>query len=178
MTVTMEQDFGTVTGPRTIEIKRLLPGPIERIWDYLTKSELRKQWLASGDMELKVGAEFTFTWRNEELATEPGNRPEGMRKEHSALMKITACEPPRKLAYIFGDNGEVSFELTPAGDKILLTLIHSKAPNRGTMLGVGAGWHAHLDVLVAVLSGTQAKPFWDNWASLKPIYDSRIPADS
>jgi uncharacterized protein YndB with AHSA1/START domain len=171
------EDFGSLTGPRTIEIKRLLPGPMERIWDYLTKSELRKQWLASGDMELKVGAEFTLTWRNDELATELGDRPEGKSSEHTAQMRVTECDPPRKLAYVFGNAGEVSFTLAPAGDKVLLTLIHSNAPDRGTMLGVSAGWHAHLDVLAAVLSGTKGKPFWETWAALKPIYDKNIPAD-
>ena len=178
MSIAAVEDFGIVTGPRTIEIQRSLPGPMERIWDYLTKSELRRQWLASGEMELKVGSEFTLTWRNDELATKLGERPEGKSSEHTAQMRVTVCEPPRKLSYTFGDSGEVSFELSPAGDKVLLTLIHSNAPNRGTMLGVSAGWHAHLDVLDAIISGTEPKPFWDNWAALKPIYDKRIPADS
>jgi len=178
MSVATVEDFGTVVGPRMIEIQRLLPGPIERIWDYLTKNELRRQWLASGDMQLKVGSEFTLTWRNDELATTEGVRPAGKSAEHTAQMKITECDPPRKLSYTFGNAGEVSFALAPAGNKILLTLIHRNAPDRGTMLGVSAGWHAHLDVLDAIVSGTKAKPFWDNWAALKPIYDARIPADS
>ncbi len=173
----VSENHGKVIAPRTIEIQRLLPGPMERIWDYLTKSELRKQWLAAGEMDLKVGSEFTLTWRNDELDTELGARPEGKSSEHTAKMRVTVCEPPRKLAYIFGDAGEVSFELKPAGDKILLTLIHSKAPDRGTMLGVSAGWHAHVDVLVGILTGRKSKPFWDNWAALKPVYDKNIPAD-
>lgn len=178
MSVTTAEDFGTFVGPRTLEIQRLLPGPIERIWDYLTKNELRRQWLASGEMDLRVGSEFTLTWRNEELATTPGKRPEGKSAEHTAQMRVTECDPPHKLAYTFGNAGEVSFTLAPAGNKVLLTLIHSNAPDRGTLLGVSAGWHAHLDVLVAVTSGTEAKAFWDNWAELKPVYDKRIPADS
>jgi uncharacterized protein YndB with AHSA1/START domain len=178
MSLATVEDFGTLIGPRTLEIQRLLPGPMERIWDYLTKSELRRQWLASGDMELKVGSEFQLTWRNSELGVELGTRPADKSEEHTETMRVTACEPPRKLAYTFGSHGEVSYELKPAGDKVLLTLIHKNAPNRGTLLGVSAGWHAHLDVLVAVVSGTKAKPFWDNLAAIKPVYDKRIPADS
>jgi uncharacterized protein YndB with AHSA1/START domain len=177
MSVATVEEFGKLTGPRTLEIQRLLPGPMERIWDYLTKSELRKQWLASGDMELKVGAKFQFTWRNNDLYGEKGQRPDDKSEEHSEQMCVTVCEPPRKLAYTFGKHGEVSFELKPAGDKVLLTLIHHNAPNRGTLLGVSSGWHAHLDVLVAVVSGTKAKPFWDNLAAVKPVYDKNIPAD-
>jgi hypothetical protein len=30
----------------TVRFERLLPGPIERVWDHLTKPELRRTWLA------------------------------------------------------------------------------------------------------------------------------------
>lgn len=29
----------------TVRFERLLPGPIERVWDYLVKPELRRTWL-------------------------------------------------------------------------------------------------------------------------------------
>src|SRR3954453_9082047 len=48
--------YGRVTGPTTLKIERLLPGPLERIWGYLTDSKLRRKWLAAGTMEMKVGA--------------------------------------------------------------------------------------------------------------------------
>jgi uncharacterized protein YndB with AHSA1/START domain len=35
--------YGVVTKPMTVTIQRLLPGPIERVWDFLTQSELRRQ---------------------------------------------------------------------------------------------------------------------------------------
>ena len=31
-----------------VRFERLLPGPIERVWSYLTDSEKRGKWLASG----------------------------------------------------------------------------------------------------------------------------------
>src|SRR5690349_732532 len=62
---TMTPDsYGVLTEPATLTIQRLLPGPAERIWAYLTKSELRRQWLAAGEMEMKVGAAFELVWRN------------------------------------------------------------------------------------------------------------------
>ena len=39
--------YGVLTEPATLKIQRLLPGPIERVWAYLTESELRRQWLAA-----------------------------------------------------------------------------------------------------------------------------------
>ena len=51
--------YGALIEPTTLKIQRLLPGPIERVWAYLTDSELRRKWLAAGAMEMKVGATFS-----------------------------------------------------------------------------------------------------------------------
>ena len=61
-------EFGVATGSRTVCIRRVLPGPIERIWAYLTESEKRGRWLASGPMELRVGGRVELNFRNAELA--------------------------------------------------------------------------------------------------------------
>jgi uncharacterized protein YndB with AHSA1/START domain len=42
--------YGELTEPATLKIQRLLPGPIERVWAYLTEEELRRKWLAAGKM--------------------------------------------------------------------------------------------------------------------------------
>ena len=72
--------YGALTEPATLTIQRLLPGPIERVWAYLTESDLRRQWLAAGEMEMKVGAPFELVWRNDELTDPPGERPDGLRR--------------------------------------------------------------------------------------------------
>ena len=51
---------GVAREPTTLRFERLLPGPVERIWAYLTKSDLRKQWFADGEMTLAVGAPVEF----------------------------------------------------------------------------------------------------------------------
>jgi uncharacterized protein YndB with AHSA1/START domain len=168
--------YGALIEPTTLKIERLLPGPIERVWAYLTKSELRRQWLASGEMELKVGAPFELVWRNDELTNPPGQRPPGFDVEHRMQSRITELDPPRRLAFTWGTSGGVSFELETKGKEVLLTVIHRRLPDRGTMLMVGAGWHMHLDVLVARARGTEPPPFWDGWSRLKTEYDRRIPA--
>ncbi len=59
--------YGVLIEPTTLKIQRVLPGPIERVWAYLTESDLRRKWLAAGEMEMKVGSSSEFTWRNDEL---------------------------------------------------------------------------------------------------------------
>ena len=145
--------YGVLTEPATLKIQRLLPGPIERIWAYLTESDLRRQWLAAGSMEMKVGAPVELVWRNDELNNPPSQRPAGFPEEHSMQCRITELDPPRKLAITWGSSGGVSFELEPKGSKVLLTLIHRRLPDRATMLNISAGWHMHLDILVARASG-------------------------
>ena len=76
----------------------------------------------------------------------------------------------------WGDNGEVTFELQPKGNEVLLTVIHRRLRDRDATLRVGAGWHAHLDVLVARVKGEEPRPFWDGLNSLKKEYEQRIPA--
>ena len=174
-TATPDTDYATVTAPRTVRLQRLLPGPIERVWSYLTESDLRRQWLAAGDMDLQVDAPFELTWRNDELTDPPGARPDGFGTEHSMQSRITELDPPRRLAFTWG-SGEVAFELEPRGGQVLLTLVHAGISDRTNMVMIGAGWHTHLDVLVARASGTAGEPFWDTWNRLRVEYEELIPA--
>jgi uncharacterized protein YndB with AHSA1/START domain len=168
--------YGALTEPATLKIQRLLPGPIERAWAYLTESDLRRQWLAAGDMEMKVGAPVELVWRNDELTNPPGQRPPGFPDEHRMQSQITELDPPRKLAITWGSTGAVSFELEPKGNNVLLTVIHRRVTDRATLLNVSGGWHMHLDTLVARMTGKEPAPFWEGWSRLKKEYERRMPA--
>lgn len=167
--------YGAFTGPAELTIQRLLPGPIERVWAYLTDSDLRKQWLASGVMQMVAGTPFEFVWRNDELCNPPAKRPEGFSEEHRMQSEIIEVDPPRKITFSWAPRGEVTFELDPRGDKVLLTVIHRRISDRANTLKVSAGWHTHLDVLVARLNGEEPKPYWDVWQRLHAEYDTRLP---
>jgi uncharacterized protein YndB with AHSA1/START domain len=167
--------YGVLTEPATLTIQRLLPGTIERIWAYLTDSDLRRQWLAAGEMEMKVGAPFEFVWRNDELTDPPGQRPPGISGDHRMQSRITELDPPRKLAIAWSGSGDVSFELEPKGNLVLLTVTHRRLPDRATMLKVSAGWHMHLNVLVGRAMGNELEPFWEGWSRLRDEYDQRLP---
>ena len=168
--------YGTVIEPATLKIQRLLPGPIDRIWAYLTETELRRQWLAAGPMQMQVGSAFEFVWRNDELSHPPGQRPAGFPQEQRMQSRITECEPLRKLSFTWQGSGDVSFELAPKGRQVLLTVTHRRLPDRATLLKVAAGWHMHLDLLLACATDQKREPFWDGWSRLLKDYEQRLPA--
>jgi uncharacterized protein YndB with AHSA1/START domain len=166
--------YGTLTEPATLTMERLLPGPIERVWTWLTDSDHRRRWLAAGPMDLTPGGTVALTWRNDDLTTPPGTRPAGMGAEHSMTGRVIAADPPHHLSYDWPGVGEVSFDLAPQGDQVRLRLTHRRIPDAGTRLGVSAGWHAHLDLLAAGLAGLPPAPHWDNFSRLRDIYRARL----
>ena len=173
---TKSSAYGQLVEPTVLILERLLPGPVARVWDYLTQSELRRQWLASGEMDLLPGAEFEFVWRNDELTDPPGARPDGMSAENRMTCKILEVDPPRRLFISWGVQSDVLFELAEKGGDTLLTITHRRPPTRDVLLSVSAGWHAHVDVLEAKLASTKPGPHWDNWVRLRSEYDARFPA--
>jgi uncharacterized protein YndB with AHSA1/START domain len=168
--------YGVLTEPTTLMIQRMLPGPIERVWQYLTESDLRRQWFAAGDMKMELGAPVELVWRNDELTDPPGQRPGGASGESRMQSRITELDPPHKLAIAWGADGSVSFELTPQGRDVLLTLVHRGVPDRARLLNFAPGWHVHLDILAARLADKQPQPFWDEILRLKGEYEHRLPA--
>ncbi|HET7537929.1 MAG TPA: SRPBCC family protein [Candidatus Didemnitutus sp.] len=168
--------------PATGELRltRLLPGPIERIWEYLVDPEKRGRWFAGGPMELKASGKMTLVFRHKNIAPDE-IPPEDHKQYHdpgeSMEGTVLRCEPPRLLSYTFGDDSDVTFELTPQGKQVLLILTHR---SRGTDLpylkGFASGWHTHLMQLIALLEGAPRPPFWPNHARLKADYVRRLGA--
>jgi uncharacterized protein YndB with AHSA1/START domain len=168
--------FGALTEPATLTLQRLLPGSVDRVWAYLTESDLRRQWMASGVMDMRVGGKVELVWRNQELTNPPGERPEGFGEEHRLESEITELDPPYRLGISWGTTGGVTFELEPVGDMVRFTVTHHRIPDPAMRLNISAGWHAHLDVLAARLAGEEPKPFWDHWVALKAEYAKRLGA--
>lgn len=169
--------YAVLAEPATLIIERVLPGPVERVWSYLTESDLRRQWLASGEMQMETDTPFELVWRNNELTKDPGNRPAGFDGEHRMQSRIVEADPPRKLVFTWGESGEVAITLDAQGSDVLLTLTHRRLPDDAKSgLNIQAGWHAHLDVLVSRLTGAEPEPFWDSWTSLREEYAQRTAA--
>jgi uncharacterized protein YndB with AHSA1/START domain len=171
-------DYGVVTEAGTIRFERVLPGPIERVWGYLTDSEKRGTWLATGNMELRPGGKVELNFHHADLSSEkePPAKYEKMKGGVQTTGRIVRVEKPRLLVFMWaGDEGEteVTFELTPRGKDVLLVLTH-RLLDRATMLGVLPGWHAHLAILEDRLAGAEPRPFWTTHGNLEKEYAARV----
>jgi uncharacterized protein YndB with AHSA1/START domain len=170
-------EYGVVTEARTIRMERLLPGPIERVWDYLTDSTKRGKWFASGKMDLRPGGSIEFFFNHADLSAEKTPPAKHKNKASGVSMSgtVTAVDPPRLLSFTFGSAGEVTFELTPKGKDVLLVLTHRQLKDRDMMVGVSSGWHSHLAILIDVLNGDEPRPFWTTVTKMESEYERRIP---
>jgi uncharacterized protein YndB with AHSA1/START domain len=169
---------GTITEPGTIRFERLLPGPIERIWAYLTESDKRGKWLASGTAEPRVGGRVELHFRHRDLSPQAAPVPDKYKRyENGASFtgEVTRCEPPHLLSHTWGDGSEVTFELTPRGDEVLLVLTHRRL-TPASMTSVAGGWHTHLDILADHLHGRVPQPFWSAHAQVEAEYERRLGA--
>jgi uncharacterized protein YndB with AHSA1/START domain len=180
-------DFATKTDDHTIQFVRILPGPIEKVWSFLEDSDKRAQWFARGALPKIVGETFEMKFKHSELSPHAAPAPERMKEMdkvgHTSTYRLLAIEPPHRLVFTFGSDtnpetaSRVEFLLTPEGDpkdnKVRLTLTHSRIPDRGFMLGVSGGWHAHLAILQYRAEGQTPPAFWDVWRKYDGVYDKR-----
>lgn len=179
MSATLAEKHGIITEAGTIVFERLLPGPIERVWEYLTDSEKRGRWLATGPMEPRVGGKVELFFRNGDLSPVKEPTPERYKALEQGVTlhcEITEWQKPHRLSYLWGNDGsEVTFELKAKGREVVLTLTHRKLPNRQDALMVAGGWHTHLGILIDHLGGETTRPFWSNFLGLYKEYEARIP---
>ena len=175
-----QADYGEITEAGAIRFQRLLPGPIERVWEYLTVPEKRRLWLADGPMDVRAGGELELIWRNGELAHPDETLPEkfaGYDGEHRMKGRVIQADPPRLLVHSWGEDAEVVYELEAQGDKVLLTLTNRRLPDRSEVVSVAGGWHTHLEVLRARLEGREQPLFWATVEEADREYEARIPAE-
>ncbi|WP_262691934.1 SRPBCC family protein [Kordiimonas aestuarii] len=185
--MTVNDSYAQKSADDTIEIKRLFPGPIERVFSYLTDAEKRGKWLAGGDdIRTEPGQEFTLVFRHGTLSAlgekapdqyKASDAPAGIRSRCT----LDAITPPHSLTMSwgesFGDVSEVTFSLEKQGDKVLMTITHRKLTTPELMADVSGGWHAHLDIMVDVLEGKPARAFWANHTRLDTEYRKRLKAN-
>jgi uncharacterized protein YndB with AHSA1/START domain len=168
-------EYGEVREPETFRIERLLPGPIERVWSYLTEPEKRRRWFGPGPMELRAGGRVELQFRFSELSAEKTPPTKG--DECEVPGRVTRCDPPRLLSYTWGgdpDPSEVTFELTLQGKDVLLVITHRRLGDRGRMVSVASGWHTHLGILTDLLNGAKPSPFWATKIRMEEEYGKRF----
>jgi uncharacterized protein YndB with AHSA1/START domain len=169
---------GTILDLHTVEFKRLLPGPIELAWDYLTKPELLKTWFADVTLEPRAGGAVKVRFHKDTCGGHTGG----------VNGTIREFRPPHVIAFTWfqlylqpdgsnkeSDEGEVRFELSEKGDKVLLTLLHSRLPTEELAPHSG-GWHSYLDNLESRISGGDGINYMAAFQRFHPQYVERVSA--
>jgi uncharacterized protein YndB with AHSA1/START domain len=172
-------EYGVVLESGAVRFERLLPGPIERVWAYLTESDKRATWFCGGEAEPRDGGHVALFFKHSQITKE--TPPEGARKmnDEGSLMggTITAWEPPHRFAFNWvgmGDpDSDVEFVLSQAGDKVRLVLTHRRLATKSRMAMVSSGWHLHLGLLEDQLTGQPPRGFWSVHQALEAEYAER-----
>jgi len=160
----------TLVEPGTVKLERLLPGPVERVWAYVTESDKRATWLAAGEFDLRVGGRIRLEFDNNRL---PGAEKRQGKGQHGMEGVITRLEPMRLLAHTWKfDSGdtEVVYELKPRGKDVLLVIVHRRLDGSPLPAGVMSGWDVHSGILFDLLNGVEPRPFWATHAKLEKEY--------
>lgn len=156
----MTTDFATTVGGDTLKLERRLPGPIDRVWAYLTDPKLFSTWFCDGHLSNAVGGDVNF--------------------EIGAHGKITIFDPPHVLEYTWNEpelsrgpllDSIVRWELAEDGDMVRLTLTHSRL-SEAEILPHSAGWHTFVERLGACLDGREPEPLEEAFSRFMEAYSN------
>lgn len=176
--LSLQEPLGERIDKATVRIKRLLPGPIERVWAYLVESDKRAKWLAAGELDPRPGTGMDLLFRHSQLSHEETPQRWCGVDGHVSHCRITRCEPPHLLSFTWpeerGEYSEVTFELIPQEDDVLLIVTHERLFDRDTMINVAGGWHAHLGLLADQLNGRPPRGFWSAFDAAEQLYTQRF----
>ena len=166
-------------GKDAVRLERLLPGPIERVWEFLVDPDKRALWLAGGPMETRLGGAVELQFRHADLSSKTAPIPDrykGMEDGHVLRGTVTQLDPPRRLGFTWGlgaQASEVTIELVPQGTLVRLVLTHAKLADTEERRSVTGGWHTHVDTLQDRLHGHEPEAFWTRHALIEAMYHQR-----
>ncbi len=132
-----------------VQFERLLPGPVERVWAFLTDPKKLPGWFGEGSIEPRPGGAVNLM----------GGYVRGI---------VTQWQPPRRLTYswnVFAADETLSHYpesyltiwLEPRGNEVALTLTHLPVLERFEQQNA-MGWHTFLDMLGAAARGEPTAP--------------------
>lgn len=176
--MTDTKKHGRLIAPAEVRFERLLPGPIETVWEFLVDPEKRALWLASGPMDLRPGGAVELRFQHRDLSPHKAVPPERFRdmdeKGHVSRERVLRVEAPRLLTISWGES-DVTFELVPEGAKVRLVLTHRRLSDRGDLVQTSGGWHTHLAILDDRANGRTPPAFWTVFADIEGEYDALFP---
>ncbi|HYD88188.1 MAG TPA: SRPBCC domain-containing protein [Vitreimonas sp.] len=170
--------YGRAIAPDTFRLERTLKAPIEKVWAHLVDAEKRQRWFTAGDDFTDHGQRFTIKFGHHRITDEkpPARWSEMERGEFEMQGRILAFEPPRLIAFTWGDGdehvSEVRFELTSRDDETLLVLTHSRVDTNANIRNYAGGWTAHVQALADLLDGRSTNTFWANVLDAHAKYEA------
>jgi uncharacterized protein YndB with AHSA1/START domain len=87
----------------------LLKAPIQKVWDNVSTAEGISAWFMPNDFQPVLGHEFTIN--SEQWGT--------------SHCKVTELDPPTRLAFSWGEDWFISFDLKDLDGQTEFTLVHS-----------------------------------------------------
>lgn len=179
--VTMMRDPAVEIAPGTIRFERDLPGPVNRIWDYLTHPTIRGRWLGTGPMDIKAGGRFEIVFRHDELTPHAEVAPAKYDTPKAVAVQgeVRDCRFPTMIALSWppaGPESTVSFVLTQVQGRIRMSLTHAGIEGREKKIEAAARWHAHLNILEAKSNMVLPPPFWKRFSEYEAGYAELFPA--
>jgi glutathione S-transferase len=148
---------GTTRAPeqseRTLEIRRVIAAPRQRVFDAWTRAEELRKWFAPGplttaaaEVDLRVGGRYRITMRG----------PDGV--EHTVGGVYSVIEPPRRLVYSWrwedkpsAGESTVTLEFHDRGESTEVVLRHDGLPNEKEIADHTHGWNGCFEKLEKVL---------------------------
>ena len=134
---------GEIIAESAVRFVRVLPGPLEKAWRFLTDTTCLPQWYGEGSMQPREGGAVTLM----------GGHVRGV---------VTGWRPEKFLGYtwnVFSPGEEVSrfsvsyleFALQAEDKAVRLTLTHRPIPH-AMQNQTAMGWHTMLDLMKAGLN--------------------------
>jgi uncharacterized protein YndB with AHSA1/START domain len=160
----MKDDLGTYVeheGRPAVRFVRTYRHAIDRVWTAISDpGELRRWFPSEVRIDPREGGGVVFS---------------GDPYAQDAQGVVLTWEPPRRLAYTWGDD-ELHFSLEPDGDGCRLTLVNVLS-DRSAAARNGSGWYVCLAELVKVLDGVPSRgPHSDDTEPFEPIYRAHVDA--
>lgn len=147
---------------------------IERVWQALTTPEGHRGLAGTGG----------------DARSRRGRGVRGRTHRRHRDGRVLEIEPPRRLAIRWHETSDgaslpygtqagytslIAFELTPdAAGGTILVFTHRHIRDGEIITSFGAGWHALLDALAAVVANGPRVDVTTRYAALKPDYDARF----
>jgi uncharacterized protein YndB with AHSA1/START domain len=153
--ITPTEDDGHV-----VRVSRRYAAPVADVWAAWTDPGRTARWLGAVSGDLREGGEAVLV----------------MTEDIKVPCRITACDPPRRLAVTWCHPGEpesaAEIRLRADGDGTILELEHARL-RPGDAAGYGYGWEDFLDRLATLLAGGDPGAVdWDeSQRVLRPLWE-------